>query len=169
MSIVYLRLNELPIIIYAGPFIVWLIFFWLGVYLSKFSNNYQIKYIIIGIMVSIIFMFFESEFIHYNQGGGYGIKPSSFLFSILMILVLFSKKTEKCFSKDNYIKRWLVKLGNYSFPIYLTHYFIVDILYSINPNLCWFMRWLSVVGVSVLFIYIMRKLLPHKGIKLMGF
>lgn len=59
MSIVYLRLNELPIIIYAGPFIVWLIFFWLGVYLSKFSNNYQIKYIIIGIMVSIIFMFLK--------------------------------------------------------------------------------------------------------------
>lgn len=85
-------LNKQRLVVYAGSAFVWLMFFGVGVYLSKRERDYQIGWLILGLVISFISMFFETQYLYMETGFGVGIKPSSFVFSFLSILVLFSKK-----------------------------------------------------------------------------
>ena len=96
----YTSITRFPLIVFAGPVIVWLIFFWIGVFLSRRERDYKIGKIFIGVLLSFVLMLIETKYRHEATGGGYGIKPSSFIFSFLMILLLFSKRIEHKYVKD---------------------------------------------------------------------
>lgn len=165
----YTNITKYPLIVFAGPAIVWLIFFWLGVYLSKVNRDYSIMWIVIGMIVSFVLMVVETYLRHEATGGGYGIKPSSFLFSLLVILLLFSKRIETMYKADNIINKALTVVGNYSFPIYLIHCFVITLIYHFITVPIWIARWAIVVAVTMLVIYISRKALPNKLLKVIGF
>lgn len=154
---------------FAGPVIVWLIFFWIGVFLSRSERNYKIEWIFVGVLISFALMLIETKYRHEATGGGYGIKPSSFIFSFLMILLLLSKRMEQKYVKDNIINKVLTVVGDYSFPIYLIHCFVITIVFHFVTISNWIARWTIVVAITMLFIYIVRKVLPIKCLKIIGF
>lgn len=165
----YTSITRFPLIVFAGPVIVWLIFFWIGVFLSSSERNYKIGWIFVGVLVSFALMLIETKFRHEATGGGYGIKPSSFIFSFLMILLLLSKRMELKYVKDNIINKALTIVGDYSFPMYLIHCFVITIVFHFVSIYNWIARWIIVVVITMLFIYIVRKVLPNKCLKVIGF
>ena len=165
----YTSIARYPLIVFAGPAVVWLIFFWLGVYLSRNSRNYGVKWIAIGVAVSFVLMVVETYFRHKATGGGYGIKPSSFLFSFLMILLLFSKRMEQNYKADNVINKVLTLVGDYSFPLYLIHCFVITLVYHFVSVPFWIARWAIVVVITMLVIFAARKILSKRLLKIMGF
>lgn len=165
----YTSITKLPLIVFAGPVIVWLIFFWLGVYISRNSRDYNIRWILIGVIISFVLMVIETKFRHEATGGGYGIKPSSFVFSLLMILLLFSKRIEMQYKSGNIINKVLIVMGNYSFPIYLIHCFVIILASHFVTVPVWIVRWAIVVVITMLIIYLARKVLPKKYLKIIGF
>lgn len=165
----YTSITRFPLIVFAGPVIVWLIFFWIGVFLSRSERNYKIGWIFVGVLVSFALMLIETKFRHEATGGGYGIKPSSFIFSFLMILLLLSKRMELKYVKDNIINKALTIVGDYSFPMYLIHCFVITIVFHFVTISNWIVRWTIVVAITMLFICLVRKVLPNKCLKIIGF
>lgn len=165
----YTSITRFPLIVFAGPVIVWLIFFWIGVFLSRSERNYKIGWIFVGVLISFALMLIETKFRHEATGGGYGIKPSSFIFSFLMILLLLSKRMEQKYVKDNIINKVLTVVGDYSFPIYLIHCFVITIVFHFVTISNWIVRWTIVVAITMLFICLVRKVLPNKCLKIIGF
>ena len=165
----YTSITKLPLIVFAGPAIVWLIFFWLGVYISRSNRDYSIRWILVGVIISFVLMVIETKFRHEATGGGYGIKPSSFVFSFLMILLLFSKRIEIQYKSGNIINKVLIVMGNYSFPIYLIHCFVIILVFHFVTVPVWIARWAIVVAITMLIIYLARKVLPKKFLKIIGF
>lgn len=165
----YTSITRFPLIVFAGPVIVWLIFFWIGVFLSRSERNYNIGWIFVGVLISFALMLIETKFRHEATGGGYGIKPSSFIFSFLMILLLLSKRMEQKYVKDNIINKVLTVIGDYSFPIYLIHCFVITIVFHFVTISNWIVRWTIVVAITMLFICLVRKVLPNKCLKIIGF
>lgn len=165
----YTSITRFPLIVFAGPVIVWLIFFWIGVFLSRSERNYKIGWIFVGVLVSFALMLIETKFRHEATGGGYGIKPSSFIFSFLMILLLLSKRMEQKYVKDNIINKVLTVVGDYSFPIYLIHCFVITIVFHFVTISNWIVRWTIVVAITMSFICLVRKVLPNKCLKIIGF
>lgn len=165
----YTSITRFPLIVFAGPVIVWLIFFWIGVFLSRSERNYKIGWIFVGVLISFALMLIETKFRHEATGGGYGIKPSSFIFSLLMILLLLSKRMELKYVKDNIINKVFTVVGDYSFPIYLIHCFVKTIVFNFVTISNWIVRWIIVVAITMLFIYIVRKVSPNKCLKIIGF
>ena len=165
----YTSITRFPLIVFAGPVIVWLIFFWIGVFLSRSERNYKIGWIFVGVLISFALMLIETKFRHEATGGGYGIKPSSFIFSCLMILLLFSKRIEHKYVKDKVINKALIVVGDYSFSIYLIHCFVITIVFHFVTISNWIVRWTIVVAITMLFICLVRKVLPNKCLKIIGF
>lgn len=165
----YTSITRFPLIVFAGPVIVWLIFFWIGVFLSRSERNYKIGWIVVGVLISFALMLIETKIRHEATGGGYGIKPSSFIFSFLMILLLLSKRMELKYVKDNIINKALTIVGDYSFPIYLIHCFVITIVFHFVTISNWIVRWTIVVAITMLFICLVRKVLPDKCLKIIGF
>lgn len=124
--------TKLPIIAYAGPLPCWLVFFVLGSAIALLTNRKYSLWIpllitIVGFGCSIV----ESNYLMSHFGYGVGIKPSSFLFSIGVILLLFSEVIEKNVAKCGSVYHGLVKLGKMSFTIYLCHcYFLYSFVLS---------------------------------------
>lgn len=156
-------------IVFAGPVIVWLIFFWIGVFLSRRERDYKIGWIFIGALISFVLMLIETKYRHEATGGGYGIKPSSFLFSFFMILLLLSKRIEAKYVKDNVVNKILTLVGDYSFPIYLIHCFVITTVFHYVTLSNWIVRWCVVVAITMIFIYMVRKVLPTKCLRIIGF
>ena len=165
----YTSITRFPLIVFAGPVIVWVIFFWIGVFLSRSERNYKIGWIFVGLLISFALMLIETKFRHEATGGGYGIKPSSFIFSFLMILLLFSKRIEHKYVKDKVINKALIVVGDYSFSIYLIHCFVITIVFHFVTISNWIVRWTIVVAITMLFICLVRKVLPNKCLKIIGF
>ena len=117
-----------PLVLTNGPVFLWLFFFWLGFYLSKNDRTYKISWIIIGCIISFVIMILETKLKIENTGSGYGIKPSSFIFSTLFIILLFSRLFESACNPSNFFNKIIVKIGELSFAIYLIHCFIVVLL-----------------------------------------
>ena len=165
----YTSITRFPLIVFAGPVIVWLIFFWIGVFLSRRERDYKIGKIFIGVLLSFVLMLIETKCRHEATGGRYGIKPSSFIFSFLMILLLFSKRIEHKYVKDKVINKALIVVGDYSFSIYLIHCFVITIVFHFVTISNWIVRWTIVVAITMLFICLVRKVLPNKCLKIIGF
>ena len=165
----YTSITRFPLIVFAGPVIVWVIFFWIGVFLSRSERNYKIGWIFVGVLISFALMLIETKLRHEATGGGYGIKPSSFIFSFFMILLLLSKRMDQKYVRDNIINKVLTVVGDYSFPIYLIHCFVITIVFHFVTISNWIVRWTIVVAITMLFICLVRKVLPNKCLKIIGF
>ena len=60
----YTSITRFPLIVFAGPVIVWLIFFWIGVFLSRRERDYKIGKIFIGVLLSFVLMRIETKYRH---------------------------------------------------------------------------------------------------------
>ena len=159
---------NLPLIVYAGPFITWFVFFMLGVYYSSSIINYTIKQAIAVTVVGFFIECIETYWLNISYGGGYGIKLSAFIYSIGVILLILSPEVKTAYksSKFTYI---IAYIGNISFGVYLIHCFVIKLVNYILPASSWVISWSLVVIITSMIIVAARKLLPHNLRKYLGF
>lgn len=100
---------------------------------------------------------------------GLGIKPPSFVFSFLMILLLFSKKVQCTYSCDRLGTKLIVLVGNISFGIYLIHNYIIYFVDYFIGNSSWAIRWLLTLLLALLIVLLGRNLLPQRLTKIIDF
>lgn len=162
----------MPLVIYAGFFPLWLMFFSIGVYIGKKANrDYSIFWPCVYTLIFWVASYFESKFLMSFHGGGVGIKLSSFAYSFLGIIVLFSCQFEKLVQH----LKWLYKLGShigkYSFGIYLSHCYFIYLygrICSDWSSLSWLSKWFIVSLSSYTFVYVGNSLMPKLS-KYLGF
>ncbi|MBR4996147.1 MAG: acyltransferase [Alistipes sp.] len=159
---------KLPLILYAGPFPVWFVFFMLGVYYSSSSINYKTIHAIVLIILGFVLECIETYWLNVNYGGGYGIKLSAFIYSIGVVMLILTPKLRYAY-KSNKLTSIVAYIGSMSFGIYLIHYFVVGVIKFILPIRNWALSWLLVVLCTSAAIAVARKILPMRFNKYLGF
>jgi surface polysaccharide O-acyltransferase-like enzyme len=116
---------SLPLIIYAGLFPTWIVFFVYGLYLGSGGKiSISNKSLMLIILVSYSFSCIESYCVYFqfDQAGNAvtAVKPTSFIYSLFVISFFFKNIG---FINVGVIRRF----GEISFGIYLIHMFILPI------------------------------------------
>lgn len=159
---------QLPLIAYAGPLPCWLVFFVLGTAIALLTKRKYTLWIpslitIIGFACSIV----ESNYLMSHYEYGVGIKPSSFLFSIGFVLLLFSEVVEKNVAKCGMVYHGIVKMGKMSFTIYLCHCYFLYCFGVIHVN-NWLLKFIIILTISILFIVMLKRIVPKSMFKYIG-
>ena len=103
----------------GGLFPVWLLFFVMGVYLgNRKERAYRLWPWLFVMGIGLFLSFLETKWLYPLYHMGYGIKASAHLYSLAVIMVLFSEKTQRKFTSFGLWFRLLVWLGQISFGIY---------------------------------------------------
>lgn len=159
-----------PLIVSAGHAGLWLVFFVLGMILRRSEKQYSCWWPLGLVLVSFVLQVVEAYHLYGFYDGGLGIKPSSFLFSIGIILLVFCPVLEKSYSERFFILVLIRKIGYISFGIYLIHYFFIILLsYSYMGGAPWGARWIITTIGSVLVIFVADRLLPERVKHYIGF
>ncbi len=167
----------LPLILYAGPFPVWALFFVIGIYLGKNKVKIKMSYLavftILGLALSIAETYFTIAF--KNEFTGLGIKIGAFAYSLAIIMMLFSFDLN--YKSDSIVWKTITYLGNISFGIYLLHMYFLS--YLIRPLINrisidgYFANQFVLITLTLLCcmitIVITRKISKKYSIKYLGF
>lgn len=163
--LIYYKGVNLPLIAYAGPFPMWCVFFGLGCYLRKTERRYSLAVPGVFVMVGIVLQYEECHWLSsLGEGGGFGfgIKMSAWVYSIAVIMLVFSVKVESCY-KQNVITSSIEYLGSISFTIYLYHLFVLMVLSRLHLGvLPWIGRWTAAMLVTAACAEVARRVLPKK-------
>lgn len=165
---------NLPLLLYAGGFWMWSVFFVLGFYLGKRKCNISTKMLILFTLFSFVLCCVESLYLNASSSlDGVGQKPSTMLFSFFVIPILLSEQVKNFFeSIHSRIFDFLVKIGFYSFGIYLTHCYILMFLKSVVKKYLQifceqngFIQWILLIVVTLLvsfsILWICKRLFPR--------
>ena len=159
---------QLPLIIYAGPFTTWFVFFMLGVYYSSSKINYTVKLAVAVIVFGFALECIETYWLNTNYGGGYGIKFSAFIYSVGVIMLILSPAVKAAY-KSCKLTSIIAYIGNISFGVYLIHCFVIKGINYLLPTHGWALSWLLAVILTSIVIIAARKVLPHGLNKYLGF
>lgn len=163
-----IKMYNIPLIVYGGPIITWVVFFVLGYYLGKEKVKYPICIWIILLILFFLLSCLESIYLYPFKNGGFGIKLSSHLYSICCIMILFSEQIQAKFKENIKINRLITKVGKDSFGIYLTHNFFIIILRKYTTDIHWTILFLIITLVTFISIQICKYILKEKS-RLIGF
>lgn len=110
---------SLPVILYAGNFATWMMFFVLGLYIGtsgkiKISNKLIVIIIFVFYTLSSIETYLLIDMFHQAKNAVTAVKASSFMYSFALIIFLFN-------NRDWIKSKLLKKFGEMSFAIYLIH------------------------------------------------
>ena len=156
--------NNYPLLLYAGPIYLWIIFFMLGIYIAKNPNK---DYLTIGItvtLIGLILQIIESKFLLEYIGKGIGIKTSSFIFSAGVILCALSQKTQEAF-KSSKITQYIAWIGEVSFGVYLIHNYCITLFLKMTKTDNWFIMWGLSLALTLFIIIVMKRIIPEKPLK----
>ena len=173
IGIEYLRFHhgiELPLII-RGSFPVLLIFFYLGIFLSKHNRNYSLALPIILMTIGLCLGLIHMEYIRDTyQISGQGQKLTLYLFDVGVILLCMSKQCELAY-RNNPINRIILYIGEISFGIYFTHIYMINIAARFIPTIqeSWITLWLFSITLTIVFIAILKKTSPEYSRKYLGY
>lgn len=160
---------HIPLIVFAGPFPLWIVFFVLGVYLANADRNYNIKYLLVLTILALVLQMIETHYLDKFHGVGDDIKISWVLYSFVVILLLFSKRLEIIYNRNfSVINTAVTYVGVWSFGIYLTHYLVRFVYYHLVPLRFWPLDWFLVIMLDLMFLYFVRRVLPKQSYKLLG-
>lgn len=159
---------SLPLLIYAGPFPLWILFFFMGIYFASSDRNYSLTW---PILLTVFgFCFQVVEYIYWFDKGqnALGIKLSSFIFSAGIIWLLFSRKIENRYI-DNLFFNAMSWIGGISFGIYLLHCYIIIAVSRLLPSINWIENWTIVLSLTILVIWCVKSIIPNFSKKYLGF
>ena len=159
---------SLPLILYAGPFVVWFVFYMQGVYYSRIERSYHLKYSIIIVLLGFLLQCVETYYLNTRYTGGVGIKLSAFVYSYGMVLFIFHPRIVSLYHKNS-LTSVVAYIGKISFGIYLIHCYFITVVDRCFFSTSWLLRWLLVSFVTIIFIAIVRKNFPQKITKIIGF
>ena len=154
---------KIPLILYAGVFPVWIVFFVYGVYLSNHKVNINPHISIILIFVTYILSNVESYFLFLNFSmigdAVTAIKITSFMYSLAVITFFMQNK--------NFISSKLLSdIGRNSFGIFLIHIPIIILYSEINTNSLFLL--FSTIISTYIFIRTCRAVLPVRMLYVLG-
>lgn len=159
---------NLPATISVGPFVYWVIFYFMGVFLSDNNRDYSLFLPVILIVVGFISQIFETKYIMSLGNQGVGLKISSWIYSAGVILLLFSSKVEHTLTKSNKCYSLLDKLGSMSFGIYLTHVYSLMFEPRIVHYDNWIVSFIIVFILTIGIVLFLRAVIPAKYWKIIG-
>jgi hypothetical protein len=169
--------KSLPLIVYAGNFIPWGLFFALGMFFAKNNNFISISKIVWGIVFFAMVSFVESMFLIEKTSSlsGMGQKGSVFCLNVFLCFLAFHKESQKLLSlfKESRIYLIVCSLGKYSFGIYLIHLFILPFVermdyFVSNPFVKWVFDSLLLLLCSFVLLVICKYLFPKISRLLLG-
>lgn len=97
----------LHLVVYAGPFPVWMAFFVVGLWLgNRQSNDYNLLMFVLLSVVSLPLCFVETKYLQGFNGRDLGLKLSSHIYSFAAIMVLFHDTVRQILTKDNVMFRF---------------------------------------------------------------
>lgn len=156
---------KLPLIIYAGSSLLWLMFFVTGCVICRLGRQYSLLISACVCGIGLVASFIESNYLLTNFGGGAGIKPSSFIFSAGMCWLLLSSCIEKIYYKLNHgVAYFFEYLGKNSFALYLLHIIIKGYVFKYIPDMRdhWMLSLAVVLFLTVMVIEMIKKVVPSK-------
>lgn len=164
---------DLPLIVYSGNFLTWLMFFVLGLYYGQdkrveISNVGLISFIVVFYLLSCLEVYFLVNLFNKATAN----KFSSFFYAFSLIVFLFN-------NKNIVTKNALKTLGKLSFGIYLIHMLVLDfesrVLHKVLPmveldSLIHLVLLSTLVITTCAFsISVANRILPSKLNTLIGF
>lgn len=168
---------DLPLIVYAGHFLMWGAFFHLGICHRK--NRIALPYgaLWAGALFFLSLSVAESLFLLHVQSSlrGVGQKASSFCLNVFLLEILFHEKTISFANRwdGSVAYRGMCAVGEYSFGIYLTH--LLVLVYAVSKIPLWdgrYSTWLAETFLLVAFcmagLWAARKALPKASRMLLG-
>lgn len=151
---------DMNLIVKGGPFPVWLVFFVVGIYLGRIKERtYCLWPWMFLLIIGLVLSYFETKWVYPFYHIGYGVKPSSHLYSLAVIMLLFSQKMQVSFTSDNRLFKAFTRLGRISFGVYLVHCFFI-MLISHFVHLNWMFLTIGTVVLTVVFIFLVRWAIP---------
>lgn len=178
--IFYLRYHaeiRLPLILYAGNFATWQMFFVLGLYLGSserisIPNSYLVASILLFYALSCIESYVLIYLFHQAGDAVTAVKASSFMYSFFLIIFLFK-------NHDLIKSKIFKKIGVVSFGIYLTHMFALvvtsRILLRLYPPLqdITYVYQYFLIGIVMLACFLcisaFNKVLSDRQARIIGF
>lgn len=167
--------KEVPFPLNANNFIIWFIYYYLGINLGNGQIAVKnIKNIKILLVISLILQICEG--IIWNKLGYYGmattqLKFTSMVSNILILLLTFFWLTNNKKMEDNWWKNTLIEIGSMSFGIYLSHILILGIFNKLIfewKSVLFPINTIIVILINCICIMIGRKILNEKFSKLLG-
>ncbi len=155
-------------ILSVGPCIYWIVFYYIGVYMSEKERDYSLCRPLLLFVFGMVAQMFETKYLMSNGRIGIGIKICSWIYSAGAVLLLFSKKIEVLVNKQSRVYNALVYLGKISFAVYLTHVYFLMVRKTIIPTNNWIVSFVLVAIVISLFVVVIKKLLPTSLWRLLG-
>lgn len=148
---------------------MWCVFFAMGCYLRKCGRRYRLFLPIAITLAGMLVQYAETYYLNVTFGGGFGIKFSSFVYSMAVIMLLFSARIEQAYNR-NAISRAIEHIGGISFAVYLYHCFVIGIfcklqIYTETP---WIARWAASLAATIAVISILKRILPRKYSWMLG-
>lgn len=151
--------HEFPLLLYAGPIYLWIVFFMLGIYMWKYP---EYPYFWSGIVIALfgmVLQIVESNYWLETYGKGIGIKVSSFIFSLGMIMILLSRRVYYGF-KSSIFTRAVAWVGEVSFGVYLIHTYSIAFFSRLLISKSWIIMWGLSLGLTLGIIVILHKVIP---------
>lgn len=171
--LMYVKGMNIPLYIYAGTLPIWIMFFCLGIYLSKKKRNYNLQLLFVSAFIFLLLSLIETVYYinNYDQLSGIGYKITSFMFSFFLILILMSKKIETSINQSinqSTIAKCLAWLGKNSLGLYFIHYpLLVFILCHIRTT--WITEFALSLVISIMVIIFVKRFFPKRVTALLGF
>lgn len=179
LAIFYIRYFldiDLPVLLYAGFFTIWMVFFVYGLYLGSRRINFLSNPVLILIIIFCYALSCAETYWLYHSFGQpkdavTAIKVSSFLYSLSIITFAFK-------NVGRFSSRILEKIGLASFGIYLIHMFVIFVGTKIltfipaimNVQLLYQSLLVAfTIAVCMFIIYVTNKILSRPLIKFIGF
>lgn len=166
----YVRGVELPLIV-RGSFPPAILFFFIGIYLSKRRRDYSLWWpaglIVAGLGLGLL----QMEWVREHLGpSAHGQKTMLYIFEIGVILLCMSEKCEKLFSVNRYT-RAVLYIGEISFGIYFTLVYLIWLIERFLPQMCeqWALLWLLSVVLTIAFIAAIKRIAPQAARKYLGY
>ena len=152
----------------------WIIYYYLGLFLTNFEIKIQkkikINHLTIMLMICIILQMVEGyiwlKYVQVNYGSQ--LKLTTYMCNIIFLIICYR------ILRDNNIlikNKYLIEIGNCSFGIYLIHGLLISVGNKslICMSMPFIIKDLLILGISYLIVYSGRKIFSVKICKIIGF
>lgn len=172
-AIEYVRFHhgvELPLIV-KGSFPPLLLFFYLGIFLTRHTRDYSlllpVGMIVIGMLLGLLHLQYIEDAFGVSVTGQ---KISLYIFDAGVIMLCMSRKAEQLY-RNNIVTRMILFVGEISFGIYLTHMYLISIADTFLPNLrdSWAALWIFSTSLTIGVIVITKRIAPAFSLKYLGY
>nr|WP_297901350.1 acyltransferase family protein [uncultured Parabacteroides sp.] len=168
--IMQVRGVPLPLVVYAGHCDLWLAFFMIGIAMRRFDVRYSLRWPLVLVAVSWVWQVAESYYLYSLNGGGLGIKLSSFVFSAAVLSVLFHPSVAGGYREGSRLVTGIRRLGRISFGVYLIHCFFIHALSAVGlREMPWGLLWALVLLASVVSVWVLKRVFPRSLNQYLGF